>query len=34
MVSRLGKITQPDVIQVADILKNLNLVGIIANTAH
>lgn len=34
MVSRLGKITQPDVIQVMDILKNLNLVGIIANTAQ
>jgi capsular exopolysaccharide synthesis family protein len=34
MVSRLGKVTQADVIQATDILKNLNLVGIIANTAQ
>ncbi|KOP28184.1 chain-length determining protein [Hapalosiphon sp. MRB220] len=34
MVSRLGKVTQADLIQATDILKNLNLVGVIANTAH
>ncbi len=34
IVSRLSKITQADVIQVTDILKNLNVVGIIANTAQ
>jgi Mrp family chromosome partitioning ATPase len=34
MVSRLGKVTQADVIQATDILKNLNLVGVIANTGQ
>ncbi|MGJ5672081.1 MAG: GumC family protein [Nostochopsis sp.] len=34
MVSRIGKVSQPDLIQATDILKNLNLVGVIANTAH
>jgi Mrp family chromosome partitioning ATPase len=34
IVSRLGKVTQADVIQATDILKNLNLVGVIANTGQ
>ncbi|MCP6759494.1 MAG: polysaccharide biosynthesis tyrosine autokinase [Fischerella sp. CENA71] len=33
MVSRVGKVSQADLIQAIDILKNLNLVGVIANTA-
>ncbi|MFB2769077.1 GumC family protein [Pelatocladus sp. BLCC-F211] len=34
MVSRVGKVSQADLIQATDILKNLNLVGVIANTAQ
>ncbi len=34
MVSRVGKVTQADLVQATDILKNLNLVGAIANTAQ
>ncbi|TBR61384.1 chain-length determining protein [Westiellopsis prolifica IICB1] len=34
MISRIGKVSQADLIQATDILKNLNLVGVIANTAQ